>query len=185
MFQIHNIHNQMKTIYCIILVISFITVSCKKDSDNNDDNNSIIDIEGNVYQTVIIGTQVWMAENLRTTKYNDGSSIPLVTEAAAWDDLNSPGYCWYDNDSINYKDTYGALYNWNAINTGKLAPVGWHVATDADWTTLTTYLGGDSIAGGKLKEQGTSHWAIPNTGASNTSGFTGLPAGFRNPAGIF
>jgi uncharacterized protein (TIGR02145 family) len=172
----------MKTIYCLFLVVTCISVSCKKESDSN---ISIKDIEGNVYQTVRIGTQVWTMENLKTTKYNDGSSIPFVPDDGEWQNLSTPGFSWYDNDSINYKNTLGALYNWNAINTGKLAPVGWHVATDADWIALTTFLGGDSIAGGKLKEKGTDHWATPNKGATNASGFTGLPAGYREPGGEF
>lgn len=144
---------------------------------------TVTDIDGNVYNTVTIGTQVWMAENLKTTKYNDGTSIPNVTDNTAWKNLATPGYCWYNN-LATYKDTYGALYNWFAVNTGKLAPTGWHVATDAEWTTLTTFLGGESVAGGKLKETGTTHWQI-NTGATNSSGFTALPGGIRYSGGLF
>lgn len=172
----------MKTLFCILLVVSYITVSCNKDSDSN---NTIKDIEGNVYHTVKIGTQVWMMENLRTTKYNDGTSIPMVTVVSKWANLNSAGFCWYDNDSIEFGDTYGALYNWYAVNTGKLAPAGWHVASDADWKTLTTYLGGDTVAGGKLKEKGSSNWLAPNTGATNESDFTALPGGYRDMNGEF
>jgi len=172
----------MKTLFCLLLVVSYITVSCKKDSDSN---NSVKDIEGNVYHIVKIGTQVWMMENLKTTKYNDGTSIPMITDATAWENLNSAGFCWYDNDSIANKNTYGALYNWNAVNNGKLAPAGWHIASDADWTTLTTYLGGDSVAGGKLKEKGTSHWQLPNTRATNESDFTAIPGGYRHMDGEF
>jgi len=154
--------------------------SCKKDNDNpNPSANSVTDIDGNVYHMIIIGTQVWMVENLKTTKFNDGVSIPLITDNTAWGNLSTPGYCWYNNDGAKYKNTYGALYNWFAINSGKLAPTGWHVPTDADWTTLINYLGGDSIAGGKLKEKGTSHWDSPNTGATNETGFTALPGGYR------
>ena len=109
---------------------------------------NVVDIDGNVYHTVTIGTQVWMVENLKTTKYNDGTAIPLVTDNTAWGALTTPGYCWYNNDSATYKNTYGALYNWYAVNTGKLAPTGWHVPTDSEWTVLTTYLGGQSVAGG-------------------------------------
>ena len=129
------------------------------------------DIDGNVYHTVTIGTQIWMVENLKTTRYNDGSPIPFVTDSSSWSNLTTPGYCWYNNDTTN-KNTYGALYNWFAVNTGKLAPTGWHVPTDDEWTTLTTYLGGESIAGGKLKETGTTHWRTPNAGATNEIGFT-------------
>lgn len=151
--------------------------------------STITDIDGNIYSTLIIGTQVWMLENLKTTRYNDGSEIPLVSDAAAWGAL-TPGYCWYNNDSATYKKPYGALYNWYAVNTGKLAPTGWHVATDADWTTLTGHFGGDSVAGGKMKttgtiEAGTGLWHAPNALATNESGFSAVPAGFRDKNGAF
>jgi uncharacterized protein (TIGR02145 family) len=146
---------------------------------------TISDIEGNVYHIVTIGTQVWMAENLKTTRYSNGTSIPLVTDNSAWGNLTTPGYCWYNNDEATYKNTYGALYNWYTINTGNLCPTGWHVPTDAEWTTLTTYLGGESVAGGKLKETGTAHWTSPNIGATNESGFTALPGGDRIYDGTF
>jgi uncharacterized protein (TIGR02145 family) len=143
------------------------------------------DIDGNVYKTVTIGTQVWMAENLKTTKYNDGTAIPLVTDDKAWEALTTPAYCWYKNDATANKNTYGALYNWYTVNTNKLCPRGWHVSTDAEWTTLTTYLGGESVAGNKLRETGTTHWRYQNTGATNESGFTALPSGYRNYDGAF
>jgi uncharacterized protein (TIGR02145 family) len=142
------------------------------------------DIDGNVYKVVTIGTQVWMAENLKTTRYNDGTAIPLVTDNTAWCALTTPGYCWY-NDSISYGNTYGALYNWYAVKTGKLAPTGWHVPTDSEWTILTTFLGGASVAGGPLKEAGTRHWLSPNTGATNSTGFSALPGGGRFGNGMF
>ena len=97
---------------------------------------NVTDINGNVYHTVMIGNQVWMVENLKTTKYKDGTAIPNVTDNNAWSALSTPAYCWYNNDAATYKSTYGALYNWYAVNTGKLAPAGWHVATDAEWTKL-------------------------------------------------
>jgi uncharacterized protein (TIGR02145 family) len=137
------------------------------------------DADGNVYTSITIGTQTWMVENLKTTKFNDNTAIPLVTDNAAWNNLTTPGYCWQNNDIAN-KTTYGALYNFYAVNTGKLCPTGWHVPSDAEWTTLTTYLGGYTVAGGKLKETGTTHWLSPNTGATNESGFTALPGGSRN-----
>lgn len=146
--------------------------------------NGMIDADGNVYHVVTIGAQTWTVENLKTTKYNDGTAIPLVTEASAWANLTTPGFCWYNNNEALNKNTYGGLYNWYAVNTGKLAPTGWHVATDAEWTTLTDYLGGASY-GGKLKETGTVHWIEPNTGATNETGFTALPAGSRDNTGIF
>jgi uncharacterized protein (TIGR02145 family) len=141
---------------------------------------TVSDVDGNTYSTIMIGTQVWMTENLKTTKYNDGTSIPKVTGDAAWLNLTTPGYCWYNNDSITYKTPYGALYNWYAVNTGNLCPAGWHVPTEAEYRTLDTYLGSNS--GGKLKEIGTTHWASPNTGATNETGFTSLPSGERYDA---
>jgi uncharacterized protein (TIGR02145 family) len=125
-----------------------------------------------------------MAENLKVTRYNNGAAIPLVTDEAAWAALTTPGYCWYNNDEAIYKDTFGALYNWFVVDTvsngsKNVCPMGWHVPTDAEWTILTTYLGGVSVAGGKLKETGTTHWLSPNTGATNESGFTALPGGYR------
>jgi uncharacterized protein (TIGR02145 family) len=146
---------------------------------------TVKDIDGNVYKTVKIGTQTWIAENLKTTKYNDGTAIPLVTDDKAWEALTAPAYCWNKNDATINKNTYGALYNWYTVNTNKLCPRDWHVSTDTEWTILTTYLGGESVAGGKLKETGTTHWESPNTGASNESGFTALSSGSRNYAGAF
>lgn len=138
------------------------------------------DIDGNVYQTVTIGTQVWMAENLKVTKYRNGDPIPNVTDSTTWYGLSSGAYCNYNNNVSN-ASTYGILYNGNAvIDSRNIAPVGWHVATPTEWSTLANYLGGLTIAGGKMKEAGTSHWNSPNTGADNISGFTGLPGGWRN-----
>jgi len=141
--------------------------------------DSITDISGNNYKTVTIGTQVWMAENLKTTKYSDGTDIPMIEDAGIWEDLTTPAYCWYNNDEAAYKDTYGALYNWHAVKTGKLCPTGWHVPNYDEWSVLMNYLGGKHIAGSKLKESGLVHWKAPNEDASNESGFTALPGGFR------
>ncbi|HNW70584.1 MAG TPA: FISUMP domain-containing protein, partial [Bacteroidales bacterium] len=132
-----------------------------------------------------IGTKVWMGENLRVTKYNDGTDIPLVTNGTTWAYLTGPGYCWYANDQASNGDTYGALYNWYAVNTLKLCPSGWHMPSEAEWTALTTYTGGLSVAGGKLKETGTLHWTSPNTGATDESGFTALPGGIRLGDGAY
>ncbi len=143
------------------------------------------DADGNNYEIVTIDAQTWMAENLKTTKYNDGTAIPLVNDNNDWGNLTTPGYCWYNNDAATYEASYGALYNWHTVNTGKLCPTGWHVPTDAEWTTLTTFLGGGSVAGGKLKEAGTAHWITPNTGATNETGFTALPGGYRGNDGAF
>jgi uncharacterized protein (TIGR02145 family) len=148
-------------------------------------NGTITDQDGNVYRTVTIGTQTWMAENLRTTKYNDGTAIPNVTENQEWGSLTEGAYCNYDNTTdTDFIVTYGRLYNWHAINTGKLAPEGWHIPTSREWTTLTSYLD-ESLAVFKLKESGTRNWPGPNLGATNESGFTALPGGHRNSAGNF
>lgn len=143
------------------------------------------DIDGNSYHVIRIGTQLWMKENLKTTSLNDGTDIAQVTSGATWSNLTTPGYCWYNNNEVPYKATYGALYNWYTVNTGKLCPAGWHVSTDDEWITLENYLGGASPAGGKLKETGTAHWLSPNTGATNESEFTALPGGWRLNTGTF
>lgn len=167
----------------ILAVVIILSNNCKK--DDNDILLTLKDKDGNVYQTVSIGTQVWMAENLKTTKYNDGTDIPLVTDNTAWSDLTTPGYCWYENDQPTYAGIYGALYNWYVVETGKLCPSGWHVPTDAEFTILTDYLGGLSIAGGKLKDNTVTYWESPNNDATNESGFTALPGGYRNPDGDY
>ena len=143
------------------------------------------DSDGTYYPIVNIGTQVWMAENLKTTRYSDGTAIPEVTDNADWANLNSSAYCWYDNDSVTYSATYGALYNWYAIKSGKLCPVGWHAPSQHEWSILNTFLGGEFVAGGKLKEEGTTHWLSPNTGATNETRFSALPGGYRDISGVF
>lgn len=146
---------------------------------------SMTDADGNTYSTVVIGTQVWMASNLKTTKYNDGSVIPLVTDNTTWWKTYNPGYCWYNNDAATNKNIYGALYNWYAVSTNRLCPTGWHVPSESEWHILTTYLGGEIVAGSKLKETGTSHWSNFNTDATNITGFTALPGGLRENEGAF
>jgi uncharacterized protein (TIGR02145 family) len=141
------------------------------------------DIDGNTYQTVTIGKQVWMAENLKVTKFNDGSSIPLVVDNDLWGKTKIPRYCFYNNDTA-YKNVYGSLYNWYAVKTNKLCPTGWHVPTLQEWTTLEDYSPSGNI-GGILKEAGTTHWLSPNTGATNSSGFRALPSGNRDIDGPF
>jgi len=154
---------------------------------------SVADIEGNCYKTIQIGNQTWMAENLMTTNYNDGSIIPNVTGDNVWSILITDAYCWYYNDEATYRPVYGALYNWYAVNTGKLCPTGWHIPSDAEWHTLVLtldvgaqdILGTEStIAGGKLKEIGTIHWKSQNDGATNESGFTAIPGGLRQADGV-
>jgi uncharacterized protein (TIGR02145 family) len=140
---------------------------------------SLTDIEGKTYKTIPIGSQIWMAENLKTGKFNDGTSIPVVTSNADWTNLVTPARCGINNnDSIN-ENIYGSYYNWFAVNTAKLCPTGWHIPTDSEWQTLTDFLGGDKVAGSKLKEAATNNWVLSNRDATNQSGFTGLPAGLR------
>jgi uncharacterized protein (TIGR02145 family) len=151
---------------------------------------TVKDIDKNVYNTITIGTEVWMAENLKTTIYNDGTPIPMVTDPVAWTALTTDGYCWYSNDSATYKKTYGGLYNFYVVDTtsngGKnVCPAGWHVPTDYEWSSLTGNVGGDVGAGGKLKEAGTTHWLSPNAGATNESFFSALPGGSRGGYGAF
>ncbi|MCX6309132.1 MAG: fibrobacter succinogenes major paralogous domain-containing protein, partial [Bacteroidia bacterium] len=163
-------------------------------------DSSPTDMDGNVYKTVKIGTQVWMAENLRTTKYNDGTTIPLVSDGTKWSKLTTPGYCFYNDDVANYKK-YGALYNWYTVNTGKLAPTGWHIPTQADWTTLENFLIANAnnynrtTAGNRIAKSlaATSYWnSDSGTGAigndmvkNNKSGFAALPGGYRLNSGTF
>lgn len=143
---------------------------------------TMTDIDGNVYKTITIGTQTWMAENLKTTRYNDGSTIPDITDNNTWASLTTGAYCFYNNDQSN-NATYSKLYNWYAVNTGKLAPAGWHVPTDVEWSILISYLGGTSSAGGKMKS--TILWNSPNTNANNLSGFSAIPTGERSTDGTY
>jgi uncharacterized protein (TIGR02145 family) len=168
-------------IYFAVAFLSgmFITVGCTKEESAPE----IKDGDGNIYTPVKIGTQTWLKENLRTARYNDGSSIVNATDDTQWKNLTVGGYCWYENDITN-KPVYGALYNWHAVNSGKLCPNGYRMPTRSDWETLIDFLGGNAIAGGKLKESGTLHWESPNV-ADNSSGFTALPSGIRFYAGNF
>lgn len=138
----------------------------------------VTDIDGNQYKTAIIGQQEWMVENLKTARLNDRTDIPNVTDSIQWVRVTSPAYSWYNND-ISNRNFYGALYNWYAVSSGKLCPAGWRVPSDADWKVLTDFLGGTNIAGGKLKSTGVTHWNSPNSGATNRSGFSALPGGYR------
>jgi len=145
------------------------------------------DLEGDCSQvlTTTICDQDWMVRNLDVDHYRNGDPIPQVTDPAVWATLTTGAWCWYENNSAN-GTVYGKLYNWYAVNDARgLAPAGWHVPSDAEWTTLTDCLGGEIVAGGKMKETGTAHWFSPNTGADNSSGFTGLPGGHRAAEGSF
>ena len=163
---------------------------CDTDGDGNPDCYAdcppiVTDYDGNTYFVVKIGDQCWMAQNLKVTHYRNGDPIPNVTDSAEWENLTTGAYCEYANDPANVA-TYGRLYNWYAVDDIRnIAPEGWHVPTDAEWQTLVDYLGGSSVAGGKLKEAGTTHWNPPNTGATNESGFTALPGGYRYGNGYF
>jgi uncharacterized protein (TIGR02145 family) len=192
----------IKRIFKISVLIASVAIvfgSCSKDDVGNATNGkttavfssgvtygTLTDQDGNVYKTVTIGTQTWMAENLRATTYNDGTSISNVTRATEWVNLTTGAYCnWNNTTNTDTIATYGRMYNWYAVNKGKLCPTGWHVPADAEWSTLTNYLGGENVAGGKLKETGTTHWLSPNTGATNETGFTALPGGYRYIEGTF
>ncbi len=180
--------NSIRMIYFILSIGFFVvfSISCKSNGTIDPIPGSVVaDVEGNIYKTVSIGSQTWMAENLKSTKLNDGTVIPLVTNNNKWSNLTSPAYSYYLNDSASYKFKFGALYNWYTVETNKLCPTGWHVPSDADWTTLNTYLGVDSIAGGKLKATGTNYWYSPNSYATNSTGFDALPCGYRFYNGSF
>jgi len=146
---------------------------------------NVTDIDGNIYQTVSNCNQTWTKSNLNVSRYRNGDVIPQVTDAAQWANLTTGAWCYYQNSTSN-GTTYGKLYNWAAVKDPRgLAPVGYHIPSIAEWTTLTNCLGGNAIAGGKMKETGISHWNSPNTDATNSSGFTGLPGGIRYPNGTF
>jgi uncharacterized protein (TIGR02145 family) len=144
----------------------------------------VTDIDGNTYNTVGIGSQLWMAENLKTTRYNNGDSIGTTTPATLdYSNEDSPRYQWASTGKESNVAVYGRLYTWYAANDSRsVCPTGWHVPTDGEWTTLTTYLG-ESFAGGKLKETGITHWVTPNLGATNETGFTALASGFHSDNG--
>lgn len=139
----------------------------------------VTDIDGNNYATVIIGKQEWMAENLKVSKYNNGVDIPLVTDKANWSKLNTGAYS-YSNGNSDYNNIYGKIYNWNVIVEQNVCPIDWHVPSNEEWKVLTDYLGGELVAGGKMKEVGYLHWSSPNAEAINSSLFTALPAGYAN-----
>ena len=146
--------------------------------------NNIIDVDGNTYKTVKIGNQIWMAENLKTSKYSDGTKIPNITDKSQWSNLKTGAWVFYNNDTSN-NAKYGKLYNWYAVNhitngNKNICPDGWHVPSNSEWQILKDYLGGSSVAGSKMKEFGIINWNTPNKDATNTSLFTGLPNGYRD-----
>ena len=144
-----------------------------------------VDASTNNLNTIKIGNQTWTTKNLDVTTYQNGDAIPQVQDAAAWRNLTTGAWCFYENKTAN-GSIYGKLYNWYAVNDPRgLAPNGYHIPTDSEWTALTTYLGGLSVSGGKMKDAGLLYWLSPNTGATNSSGFTGLPGGYRFYTGFF
>jgi uncharacterized protein (TIGR02145 family) len=169
--------------YFLLLTFLIISIGCKDNSTDPEiilETGAVEDINGHVYKTIKIGDQWWMAENLQTKYYQNGDAIPYVTDDSIWINLRTGAFCHYDNDN-SYVATYGRLYNWYAVNDYRnIAPIGWHIPNDSDWQILIDYLGGESVAGGKMKEIGTEHWDSPNTGATNLSGFFALPGGFRS-----
>jgi uncharacterized protein (TIGR02145 family) len=148
--------------------------------------NGVTDIDGNKYTSIILGSQEWTVENLKVTRYQNGDTIPYISDNTEWFSIINGACCDYENDSAN-TITYGKLYNFFAVNDPRfICPTGWHVPIDAEWSILSNYLGGQNVAGGKLKESGTSHWMSPNMWATNVSGFTALPGGIRSSInGIF
>ena len=169
-------HTILRTVVLIILI-----TSCIK----NEPNNSVIkDSDGNVYGSVKIGSQTWLNKDLRTTKYNNGDLIANISDSSGWRLTTTGAYCWYKNDAHFIPDSQGALYNFYVIADKRdVCPAGWHVPSVGEWSTLINSSGGDSAAGGRLKETGTKHWAAPNKNARNEFGFSALPGGFRSPQG--
>lgn len=184
-FRAYAVNSAGESLGSVVYFSINVTASVNKVFNSSLTYGSLTDFDGNEYRTILIGSQIWMAEDLKVTHFNDGTAIPIVTDNLIWGSLTTPAYCWYNNDVAN-KQNFGALYNWFAVGTGKLCPASWHVPSDSEWTILTDFLGGTNVAGGKLKEAGISHWNSPNTGATNSSGFTSLPTGGRNyPGGVF
>ena len=165
----------------ILLVVA--TISCKKKDPAPADPISVADIDGNSYPVVKVCGKFWTTTNLKTTRYKDGTTIPTSLNNTQWQATTTGAFSIYEENDAN-NIAYGKLYNWFAANSGKLAPAGWHVATEAEWNELVTCLGGSSVAGGKMKST-SPLWEIPNAGASNSSEFGGLPAGYRSNSGLY
>ena len=170
-----------KLILFFIGLILFLANSCELFNslpipDFTGQEGHLNDIDGNDYKTIGVGSQIWMAENLRTSRLNDNTEIPYISDSLKWINLSTSGYCWYKNDS-SLNIPYGALYNWNTINSNKVCPIGWHVPSEQDWIDLLNNLGGNQVAGGKLKMIGQDYWNSPNSGATNTSNFNAVASG--------
>jgi len=168
-------------------VLSFKTPGMEILFNPSSNYGSLTDLDNNVYKTITIGNQTWMAENLKVNQYNDAAPIPFIPDSLSWMNfslLKLPANCWQNNNPNRFKETHGALYNYFSVETGKLCPLGWHVPNDNEWTILCNYLGGEGIAAEKLKETGTSHWFETNE-STNETGFTAIPAGGRTIYGSF
>jgi uncharacterized protein (TIGR02145 family) len=149
----------------------------------------IKDIDGNIYKTVMIGDQYWMSENLRVNKYNDGSLIDNVTDSVKWCSDKNGAWSYYNND-VKYNEKYGKIYNWNVLDTilhkdKNVCPIGWHIPSQKEWRELITFLGGDKVAGAKMKELTTTSWLSTSTNTNNSSLFTGIPGAYRDPNNKF
>jgi uncharacterized protein (TIGR02145 family) len=187
----YKIDKTIKKIIFLASVISGLTLNfgCKKDKPGEIkitfNPGAGVTFDGYNYRTIILGNgQEWMAENLRTETYANGDSIPNITDSSQWANLNTGAWVHNNNDS-QYENPYGKLYNWYTIaDSRNVCPNGWHVPTDAEWTVLSNYLGGDAVAGGKMKSTETQYWQSPNTDASDESGFSGLPGGIRGNGGV-
>ena len=169
---------------CILITLIFLTLNLFNSGLMKLYSQSLKDADGNIYSIVNIGKQEWMAEDLKTTKFNDGKKITLLTDDKKWKQLKTPAYCWFDNDSTN-NINYGALYNWYAVNTKKLCPMGWHVPSDIEWGTMINSLGDIDTRADKLKVTGNDFWKGTLSTATNETGFSALPGGMRFDAGPF
>ncbi len=197
-------------LFAVIGIASILATSCKKSSETTKTTatvnplvptggvctalfnsgksyGTLTDVEGNTYKTITIGTQTWMAQNLRTSHFRNGDPVALVNDYSKWLALTSGAYCNFNyTKNIDSLATNGRIYNWYAINDGRnIAPTGWHIPSSTEWALLITNLGGDAIAGNPLKEQGTTHWISPISGATNESGFTALPSGYLSYSAFF
>lgn len=171
--EIHNFSNR-QNIFLFLCISLLLITSCEKEND------VVKDVDGNEYNTVTIGTQTWLIENLKTTKYRNGDPIQHITDYQTWINATTGSYSMYSEDP-QITNTHGLYYNGYAVDDPRnIAPTGWHVATKAEWETLINFLGGVDVAGGKLKEAGTAHWQAPNAGATNETGFSALPSGKTN-----
>jgi uncharacterized protein (TIGR02145 family) len=163
----------------LILLYSCEAPEQSPNPDYTGQTGHITDIEGSIYNTIGIGSQIWMVENLKATSLNDGTPITQIFNDSIWNRIKSPGYCWYNNDSLANGNIYGALYNFYTIETGLLCPTGWHVPGESEWNILATFLGGNEIAGGKLKDYTTPYWKGTNICIVNNFDFSALPGGQR------